>query len=86
MTDKINLGDLAFRPEDFLLRNESLNPGLSVAYILCDNANRILREKLSMAPLKQGNVEFDAWTEELDPHMFTPTHTARMVCIEEIKK
>lgn len=42
-----------YSPEDFLLSNESLNPGLSVAYILADKANALL------PAIKE------AWTAEL---------------------
>lgn len=83
-----NLGNLEFKPEDFLLGNESLNPGLSVAYFLCDNANRILREKLSRALLVFGQIDEDGTIVQTFGMLPAQgdTHHGRLVAIERIEK
>lgn len=69
-----------FRAEDFLLANESLNPGLSVAYILSDKANIILREKLKKAKRVHGYYNEDgAWFTTMEPRIPKDTHTALLI-------
>lgn len=69
-----------FTAEDFLLAHESLNPGLSVAYILSDKANIILREKLKKAKRVYSTTGDSVWCEE-----FQKWHSRTALLIDEKK-
>lgn len=75
---------MKFTAEDFVLENESLNPGLSVGHILAEKANAKLQEWLNAAPTVYGQSHSKLiWiSDKLETQ---GTHKAKLVCIEEIK-
>lgn len=87
MTD-VKLGELSFSAEEIInpdYRNVDSEQKRARAY--ANRANKILAEKLAKCP--------SVWSIEVQPGNFSDwedylehgdTHTARLVCIEEVKK
>lgn len=86
----MKLGDLKFRAEDFdsvCGRRVEKVTAYYLAKFISDEANRILREKIEKAGTINGWIKADGnfeWYEYFN--QTKRTHTARLVCIEEIKK
>jgi hypothetical protein len=94
VTDEIKLGELEFKAEDFSSWH-LFPPEMDIKGVACAIANRILKEKLAKARLVYGamsgrDTSFTkaelcfAGEEWIDKD--TAEYTARLVCIEEIKK
>lgn len=82
MNDDIELGELEFRPEDF--NRCTLKSRPDVRIFMAEETNRILRERLGIAQAIDGLLQSE--TTYFIPTRYSPTHTARIVCIEEIPK
>lgn len=90
MSDEIKLGDLEFSSLDFQDIDSSTAwnglttiPMMEIMARARNIANRILREKIAKARQVFGeSSDADLW-ETFEPR---DTYTARLVCIEEIKK
>ncbi len=91
MTD-IDLKDLEFRAEDFDYSGAKPGvPPLPTHQFLADRANAILREKLKNAPVVYCNGNEPRGMETppvwaMGGQLPDFTHTARLVCIEEIPR
>lgn len=80
---------MKFKPEDFLFDGEDTDAGPTfLAHMACTFANKRLAEMVAEAPAvysKQLSGKWDYWAMVEEP--FTEdTHTAKLVCIEEIGK
>lgn len=94
MTGIMNLGDLEFKAEDAELKKAysvSGTTGLQteIEFISIEKANALLRERLEKAlkvygwPDNSKDMYYANWGTLSSPK---DTHTARLVCIEELKK
>jgi hypothetical protein len=86
----MNLTDLEFKESDaerteqkWLTINTYSGPWEPVGFISIEKANRILREKLQNAKKVYSEPEYSSyWIYKQDEEH---THTARLVCIEQLK-
>lgn len=97
----MDLGELEFMPEDFealrlwfkgqhaLQWEDGEKIIVGIKSLSSGIANRILREKLAKAKEVLHTLELPGWRNQLSLSYEWPnprvTHTARLVCIEEIK-
>jgi hypothetical protein len=89
----MKLGDLEFKAEDFLSVDGNNLTLTELLGRIATHANRLLRERLEKTPKWYGTSSQRApdgtlerpvmWTTDARPGF--DTHTARLVCIEEIK-
>jgi hypothetical protein len=79
----VKLEELEFTAED---SNMSGRDAMHVKGITVESANRILREKLENAPEVFGGRSSLAGMNFHTVARGTPTHTARLVCIEKLKE
>lgn len=90
---KISIGDwTGFTASDFTgTANKPIDcrDGKSIPEWCAQIANRILAEKLKLAPKVYGNQDYDHGVMvylDSEDVASEPTHTARLVCIEPIEK
>lgn len=84
----MNLNELEFKAEDFEVEFHRDRP---VPYFLqvAERANQLLRERLEKALKMDLTVDEYGMREYNDSGLLgtlSPTHTAKLVCIEEIEK
>lgn len=76
---------LKFKREDFYDCGPAAHPGGVEPSEIADAANKRLAEMLAAAPMVKKVWETGQWTEQDWDDRFC-TYTAKLVCIEDIKK
>lgn len=84
----MRLGDLEFRPDDFVSYSEEIQYELPKLKSMAARANEVLREKLAMTPQVFGygiDNTYGAWHDEGTVRGDKFPKRARLVCIEPTK-